>query len=131
MECGPSFLWGKFNQLRIKIRSWQSAKYDSVVARSKECESELAVLLQSSVPQDSEKLEGLVMKKRELSLELRHLRNVEDQCWHQKSRVRSPQSKCYHSGCGSLSDNVDHVTFKSALFEVSKTAFNCLRERIC
>lgn len=67
-------LWDRFNQLRSKVQSWQSARYVSSAARTKECESELVALLQSVVPQDRQELEKFVSKKRELSLELRHPR---------------------------------------------------------
>lgn len=49
---------------------------------------ELASFLRSYLPHNSGELESFLSKKRELSLELQHLRLIENQCWKQKSRVR-------------------------------------------
>lgn len=76
----PSSLWGKFNQLRSKIKIWQSTKFAASIARSKAYESELAELLDNNALHNEEELELFVSKKRELSLELQHLRTIEKQC---------------------------------------------------
>lgn len=45
LQNRPSCLWCKFNKLRYRVKSWQSDRYASSVARSRKCEPELTTLL--------------------------------------------------------------------------------------
>lgn len=64
---GPGLsLWVKFNHLREKVRGWQPTKYLNSVSRNMECESELASLLCSPLPQSLEDLENFASKKKEI-----------------------------------------------------------------
>lgn len=77
-----SSFWFKFSCLWAKVRTWQTARYSISVIMSKECESELSSLLSGPIPQTSDELESFTLKKKELSIELQHLRSLEDQCWY-------------------------------------------------
>lgn len=57
-------------------------------SRNVECESELVELLQNPMLLDDDQIDSYVLKKRELDLDLKHLRTIEDQCWHQKFHIR-------------------------------------------
>lgn len=58
------------------------------MARSKECELELVNLIYNPLLQNEGDIEAYVSKKRELDLELKHFRSIEDQCWQQKSCIQ-------------------------------------------
>lgn len=84
----PASLWTKLKQLRYKVKNWQASRFARDMERSKMCELELASLLSAPVPVNVRERESFFSKKRDLDLEIKHLRIIEDQCWHQKSRIQ-------------------------------------------
>lgn len=45
-------------------------------------------LLRNHSPSNAEEVEFFSLRKRELDLELKHLRTIEEWCWQQKSRIK-------------------------------------------
>lgn len=80
LDLNSPFPLCKFNQLRSKVRSWQSIKYSSFANKSKECEVETS-LLNSPPSHDADELVAFFSKKKKLWIELKHLRLIKDQYW--------------------------------------------------
>lgn len=78
-------LWNRLRIIRVNVSRWQRSRYASHSNRIKECEVELTSLLTGPIPSNEVESSSFREKKRELFVELHHLRVVEDRCWPQKS----------------------------------------------
>lgn len=90
-------LWDKLNIIKSKVSLWHKSKYAMSSTCVKECEGKLVALLTNpkivallTNPIHSNE-EDLISysdkKKHKLSIELHHLRMVEDRCLCQKSMI--------------------------------------------